>query len=68
MRVCGRALRTYGAAVVLALTLSVPAVADSGHSSQLDQIHIANFGRVSDTYFRGAQPVGPISRRCTRSA
>src|SRR3954462_824536 len=58
MRVCGRAIRTYGAAVVLALTLAVPAVADSGHSAHLDQIHIVNFGRVSDTYYRGAQPVG----------
>ena len=58
MRVCGRAIRTYGAAVVLALTLAVPAIADSGHSAVLDQIHIANFGRVSDTYYRGAQPIG----------
>jgi protein tyrosine/serine phosphatase len=58
MRICGRAIRTYGAAVVLALTLAVPAVADSGHSAHLDQIHIANFGRVTETYYRGAQPVG----------
>ncbi len=58
MRACGRAVRTYGAAVVLALTLAVPAIADAGHSGQLDQIHIANFGRVSDTYYRGAQPSG----------
>jgi len=40
------------------LTLTVPAVADSGHSAQFDQVHIVNFGRVSDTYYRGAQPVG----------
>ena len=58
MRSCGRILRTYGAAFTLALTLAVPAVADSGHSGVLDQIHIANFGRVSDTYYRGAQPEG----------
>ena len=58
MCTCGRALRMYGSAVVLALTLVVPAVADSGHSAHLDQIHINNFGRVSDTYYRGAQPVG----------
>src|SRR3954462_10444207 len=58
MRICGRAIRTYGAAVVLALTLAVPAVADSGHSAHLDQVHIANFGRVTETYYRGAQPVG----------
>jgi protein tyrosine/serine phosphatase len=51
-------LRTYGAAFTLALTLAVPAIADSGHSAHLDQVHIANFGRVTDTYYRGAQPVG----------
>ncbi len=49
MRACGRILRSYGAAFTLALTLAVPAVADSGHSAILDQIHIANFGRVSQT-------------------
>jgi protein tyrosine/serine phosphatase len=58
MRACGRAIRTHGAILFLTLTLAVPAIADSGHTSTLDQIHIANFGRVSDTYFRGAQPVG----------
>jgi protein tyrosine/serine phosphatase len=51
-------LRTYGAALTLALTLAVPALADSGHSAALDRVHIVNFGRVSDTYYRGAQPEG----------
>jgi len=51
-------LRTYGAVLTLALTLAVPAIADSGHSAVFDRIHIANFGRVADTYYRGAQPVG----------
>lgn len=58
MRTCGRALRAYGAVIALTLTLAVPAIADSGHSAALDQIHISNFGRVSETYYRGAQPVG----------
>ena len=58
MRACGRALRAYGAAILLALTLAVPAIADSGHSPHLDAIAIMNFGRVSETYYRGAQPVG----------
>jgi protein tyrosine/serine phosphatase len=58
MRACGRAIRSYGAAMVLALTLAVPAIADSGHSAHLDQIHINNFGRVSESYYRGSQPVG----------
>jgi tyrosine-protein phosphatase SIW14 len=56
MRTCGRALRTYGAVLTLALTLAVPALADSGHAGTLDAIHIANFGRVSDAYYRGSQP------------
>jgi protein tyrosine/serine phosphatase len=58
MHACGKAFRTYGAVVVLALTLAVPAIADSGHSPHLDQIHINNFGRVSETFYRGAQPKG----------
>jgi protein tyrosine/serine phosphatase len=58
MQACGRAIRAYGAVIALTLTLAMPALADAGHSAALDQIHIANFGRVSDTYFRGAQPVG----------
>jgi tyrosine-protein phosphatase SIW14 len=58
MRSCSRIFRTYGAVLTLTLTLAVPAIADSGHSAQLDQIHIANFGRVAETYYRGAQPVG----------
>jgi len=58
MRACGRVLRSYGAVFTLALTLAVPALADSGHSTVLDQVHINNFGRVSETYYRGAQPAG----------
>jgi protein tyrosine/serine phosphatase len=57
MRACRRVLRTYGAAVVLAFALAIPAIADSGHS-HLDAINIANFGQVSKMYYRGAQPVG----------
>lgn len=58
MQVFGRAIRAYGAVIVLTLALAMPAVADPGHSATLDQVHIANFGRVSETYYRGAQPVG----------
>ena len=58
MNHCGKLIRTYGAALTLALTLAVPALAEPGHSAALDQIHIVNFGRVSDTYYRGAQPAG----------
>ena len=58
MRYRDRAVRTYGAALALALTLAVPALADSGHSAHLDRVHINNFGRVSANYYRGSQPVG----------
>ena len=58
MSVSARGIRSYGAVVVLALALAMPAIADSGHSPHLDEIRIANFGRVTDTYYRGAQPVG----------
>jgi protein tyrosine/serine phosphatase len=58
MRACGRAIRTYSATIALALTLAVPALADPGHSAATDQIHIANFGRVSESYYRGSQPEG----------
>jgi len=43
---------------VLALALTVPAIAETGHSGVLDSIRIDNFGRVSASYYRGAQPTG----------
>jgi tyrosine-protein phosphatase SIW14 len=43
--------------VALLLTLPV-AAAQPGHTGALDNIRIANFGRVNDTYYRGAQPGG----------
>ena len=43
---------------VLALSLFVPAIAQAGHSGLLDSIRIDNFGRVSESYYRGAQPSG----------
>src|ERR1044071_272764 len=43
---------------VLALALTVPAIAQAGHSAILDGVRIDNFGRISETYYRGAQPSG----------
>jgi protein tyrosine/serine phosphatase len=54
----GRVLHRYSVTVVLALTLAVPALAQAGHSAALDNIRIGNFGTVSATYYRGAQPSG----------
>jgi protein tyrosine/serine phosphatase len=43
----------------LALLLTLPvAAAQPGHTGALDNIRIANFGRVNDNYYRGAQPGG----------
>jgi protein tyrosine/serine phosphatase len=43
---------------LFALALTLPVAAQSGHTGALDSIHIANFGRVNATYYRGAQPGG----------
>src|SRR5256885_11592878 len=53
MRLNPRALRVYTTAVLLACALASPAVA-----GDLSKIRIDNFGRVNDSYFRGAQPEG----------
>src|SRR5690349_15870476 len=48
-------LRAYAATAALAVVLSMPLSAASAASSALANIHIDNFGSVSDTYYRGAQ-------------
>ena len=53
-----RQLHRRAVLTVLALALTVPAIAQAGHAGVLDSIRIDNFGRVSETYFRGAQPNG----------
>jgi protein tyrosine/serine phosphatase len=54
----GQISRT-AAVTFLALLLTLPvAAAQPGHTGALDNIRIGNFGRVSDTYYRGAQPGG----------
>ena len=53
------------AALVAAATLSAPAFAQTnaapvgtGSAAALSRIHIGNFGKVNDNYFRGSQPKG----------
>ena len=53
----GKLSRT-GAVAFLALLLTLPVAAQPGHTGALDKIRIGNFGRVNNTYFRGAQPGG----------
>ena len=57
MRVQGRLSRTV-AGTFLALLLTLPVAAQSGHSGPLANIGIYNFGRVNNNYYRGAQPQG----------
>ncbi len=55
MRVNGRALRAYTAALAITSSLAMTAAAQSTGIAQPD---IDNFGRVSPAYYRGAQPEG----------
>ena len=50
-----RFVRSYIASLIIALALAVPAVAQPASSVP---VQIDNFGRVSATYYRGAQPNG----------
>lgn len=67
MRLTTTAARAYISALAITLALGgVPALAAadergavaSAPQSALDAIRIDNFGRVADTYYRGAQPKG----------
>ena len=57
-----RQLRTRAAALALTAVLcgaAAPAAAGpAGTNAALDAIHIDNFGRINDRYYRGAQPQG----------
>ena len=66
MRLNDNPVRTYMAALLMALSLSAP-IAANGRAAEiaspiaavdLSRIRIDNFGRVDATYFRGAQPEG----------
>jgi tyrosine-protein phosphatase SIW14 len=49
----------YAAVLVAVLSLTIPAVVAQTYSSEkLSNIKIKNFGRISDNYYRGAQPEG----------
>ena len=57
MGVQGNISRT-SAIAILALSLTLPVAAQSGHTGALDTIKIYNFARVNSNYYRGGQPVG----------
>jgi protein tyrosine/serine phosphatase len=50
--------RAPAAALLIALALSAPAVAGAPAADRLAAITIENFGKVSDIYYRGSQPMG----------
>jgi len=54
-----RRLRSSAAAILLGLTLTIPAAAHAATAdAALANIRIDNFGRVDDHYYRGGQPEG----------
>jgi tyrosine-protein phosphatase SIW14 len=53
----GTIVRRSAATLLVAFSLAISSAANAGQSSGLlDAIHIGNFGRIDDHYFRGAQP------------
>ena len=54
MRLNGRLARTYTAAALVSSLLVLPAAA----AQPASRIQINNFGRISQSYYRGAQPHG----------
>ena len=58
MRVRSQVARLWTAQVLAVLLLVAAPIAAQNRAASLSQIRIDNFGRVSDTYYRGAQPMG----------
>jgi tyrosine-protein phosphatase SIW14 len=64
MQLNRKLLRAHAAAALVAWSLAIPVSAQtrpatlSATSADLSPISIENFGRVSDAYYRGAQPEG----------
>src|SRR3954471_5294438 len=59
-------VRTYTVAAVLTLSLGAPVMAKgspdpTGSTTaivDISKVHVANFGKVNSTYYRGSQPEG----------
>jgi protein tyrosine/serine phosphatase len=49
-------IRTSTAAMLLALSLAAPSMAQVAVGDRVSGIQVANFGRVDEGYYRGAQP------------
>src|SRR6185436_5220667 len=50
--------RAFMAALLLSLSMAMPAAAGPAAAGNASTIRIDNFGRVDATYYRGAQPKG----------
>ncbi|HEY7162786.1 MAG TPA: dual specificity protein phosphatase family protein [Acidobacteriota bacterium] len=51
--------RVFAATLLVALALASPSIAQTDHKVELSKIKIDNFGKITDNYYRGAQPKGP---------
>ena len=65
MRLNGKLARLYSTAVLIGSLGVMPVAAEAGSAARsaaatinVSRVRIDNFGRISDTYFRGAQPKG----------
>src|SRR4029079_6006690 len=65
MKTHQNAVAQIALAVILAVPMVAPAAAETPKTTAVSSaaarppaVHIDNFGRISDTYFRGAQPRG----------
>jgi tyrosine-protein phosphatase SIW14 len=50
------ALRKCATALAVTLSLSASLFAQNASLGSISRVHIENFGRISETYYRGAQP------------
>lgn len=50
--------RVFAATLLVALALASPSIAQSDQKADVSKIRIDNFGKITDKYYRGAQPKG----------
>jgi protein tyrosine/serine phosphatase len=58
MRIQRVPVRRCVPALLVALTLALPAMAQTSANAKFANIQIDNFGQINDNYYRGAQPAG----------
>jgi protein tyrosine phosphatase (PTP) superfamily phosphohydrolase (DUF442 family) len=58
VRANGRLSRSFAPAILLSLSVAIPAAAQTARPDKVASIRIENFGQVNANYYRGAQPKG----------